>query len=204
MRFRWLGISHRSHRTSVCEPNAALGFCGAAHLLWAAVKITAPFPSWEQHTLGWRNKGARDQWDMYTWGNENSVNILVGQPERRLGCRCKDNIKMNLRDIAVWGCRLYSVGSGWGPMAVFLTRKWTFGFHKSRKCFGPAELLSPSAEGLCHVKLIQCSETYMPPQGFRCAADFCNKLLYSQVIVRKRQYSHLSIYAVVAFLKMGA
>jgi hypothetical protein len=44
-------------------------------------------------------------------------NILVGRPEGRrpLGRprrRWEDNIKMDLREIGFWGCRLDSLGSG--------------------------------------------------------------------------------------------
>jgi hypothetical protein len=50
------------------------------------------------------------------------MNILVGKPEgkRPLGrpkCRCKDNIRMDLRDIGWRRCGLNASGSRQGPVA---------------------------------------------------------------------------------------
>jgi hypothetical protein len=48
--------------------------------------------------------------------------VLVGKPEgkRPLGRprrRWEDGIRMDLREIGLWGCGLYSTGSGQGPVA---------------------------------------------------------------------------------------
>jgi hypothetical protein len=54
----------------------------------------------------------------HAWGEvRGAYKILVGRPEGRrpLGRprrRWEDNIKMDLREIRVWGCGLDSLGSG--------------------------------------------------------------------------------------------